>query len=311
MIQAVAVVGPTASGKTDVAIEVAERLESEIVSADSMQFYEGMVIGTGQPTVEQRARIQHHFVGHLKPSEHMSAAEFSRAARPIVERLNREGKPAIVAGGSGLYLRALIDGLFEGPGRDLAIRERLHGEAEERGHEPLYERLQSVDPRYAAQIEPTDLRRVVRALEVYEIMGEPLSAMHAQEAPTALTAIQAGLDWSREELYDRINRRVDAMMAEGFLDEVRALIEAGYEEHLLRLKAIGYRELAAHLRGEMPLDQAVDLTKMYTRRYAKRQLTWFRGDMRIHWLTADASKTPAFHAEQILNLLKTGSEAAL
>lgn len=312
MIQVVAVVGPTGSGKTEVAIEVADALGTDIVSADSMQFYRGMVIGTGQPTAEQQARVRHHFVGHLAPDERMSAGEFARAAGQVVEGLNAGGRPAILVGGSGLYVRALIDGLFEGPGRDSDIRERLQAEAEESGPEPLYARLREVDEEYAARIQPTDLRRIVRALEVYEISGSPLSALHAQqqESPPKLNAVQFALDWPRDALYDRINRRVDAMLESGFLDEVRGLIDAGYGEELERLKAIGYRELAVYLRGGCSLDEAVALTKMYSRRYAKRQLTWFRGDTRIRWLPADETKTATFHAEQILEQVSVGLSSA-
>lgn len=308
MTQVLAVVGPTASGKTSLAIELAEHLDTEIVSADSMQFYRGMEIGTGAPSAEELACVQHHFVGHLEPSQEMSAGDFEVAARAVVEELNARGKPAVVVGGSGLYIQALIDGLFEGPGKAPSIRERLEAEAEEWGTESLYTRLESVDPEYAGRIEGRDLRRIVRALEVYEVTGRPISELYIEQRKSAksLSAVQVAIDWPRETLYARINARVDAMMAAGFADEVGRLIERGYGVHIKRLRSIGYREIAAHLNGECTLDEAVDSMKMFTRRYAKRQLTWFRGDSRIHWLKA--GETAAFHLEQSLELLRSESK---
>ena len=306
MTQVLAVVGPTASGKTSLAIELAERLDTEIISADSMQFYRGMEIGTGTPSAEELARVQHHFVGHLEPSQEMSAGDFEVAARAVVRDLNARGKTAVVVGGSGLYIQALIDGLFEGPGKTPVVRERLHTEAEELGRESLYSRLESVDPEYAGRIERGDLRRIVRALEVYEVTGRPISQLYLaqQESSTALDAVQVAIDWPRDTLYERINARVDAMIEAGFADEVGRLIERGYGGHIKRLRSIGYREIAAYLNGECTLDEAVESMKMFTRRYAKRQLTWFRGDPRIHWLKAGVGESEVFHLERVLELLK-------
>ncbi len=306
MTQVLAVVGPTASGKTSLAIELAEHLDTEIISADSMQFYRGMEIGTGAPSAEELARVRHHFVGHLEPSQEMSAGDFEVAARAVVRDLNARGKTAVVVGGSGLYIQALIDGLFEGPGKAPSIRERLEAEAEELGTESLYSRLESVDPEYASRIECGDLRRIVRALEVYEVTGRPISELHIeqQDSSKSLSAVQVAIDWPRDTLYERINARVDAMMEAGFADEVGRLIERGYAGHIKRLRSIGYREIAAHLSGACTLDEAVESMKMFTRRYAKRQLTWFRGDSRIHWLNAGVGETEAFHLEHVLELLK-------
>ncbi len=304
MRQLVAVVGPTGSGKTALAIDLAEHLGSEIISADSMQFYRGMEIGTAAPTDEELKRVKHHFVGHLTPSDEMSAGNYLLASRAVMEDLNARGKTAVVVGGSGLYIQALIDGLFDGPGKVPAIRERLEAEAEEKGPEALHLRLESVDPEYAARIEKTDLRRIVRALEVHEVTGRPLSELHREhrERTKSLDAVQVALDWPRKLLYERINARVDAMLEAGFVEEVERIIEEGYGEDLIRHRSIGYREIAAHLRGESSLEEAVELMKMYSRRYAKRQLTWFRGDSRIHWL--DAAEDRLFHLEQIANLLE-------
>ncbi|NIA15433.1 MAG: tRNA (adenosine(37)-N6)-dimethylallyltransferase MiaA [Nitrospiraceae bacterium] len=301
-----AIVGPTASGKTALAICVAERLGTEIVSADSMQFYRGMEIGTGAPTADELERIPHHFVGFLDPSEDFSAGKFETQAKALVRNLNRNGKTAVVAGGSGLYVSALIDGLFPGPAKDEAIRARLAGEAGELGAAPLYERLKSVDPDYANRIQPGDLRRIVRALEVHELTGSPLSHLHRRhrESVAPLDAVQVGLDYDREVLYARVNARVDAMLTAGLLDEVQSLLNHGYGEHIERLRSLGYREMAAHLRGECTLEEATELMKRNTRRYAKRQLTWFRGDERVQWLRVEADKPLETLADETIALLR-------
>lgn len=300
----VAIVGPTASGKTDVAIALAERLGTEIVSADSMQFYRGMAIGTGQPTPEQLARVPHHFIGHLRPDEFVSAGLYGEQARAVVARLNAEGKAAVVVGGSGLYLRALIDGLFEGPGRSCDIRERLHALADAGETPALYARLQALDPAYAGTVYPGDLKRIVRALEVHELTGKPLSAHHAEQQADgeALDAAQVGLDWPRETLYARINSRVLAMFEAGLVHEVESLLQAGFETQMERIKSIGYREVMAHLRGGAGLEETVAAVQMQHRRYAKRQLTWFRRDTRIHWVPMGAEPS-VFQAERVVQHL--------
>ena len=288
-----AIVGPTASGKTSLAIRLAERLETEIISADSMQFYKGMAIGTGAPSRDELARVKHHFVGFLDPSQDFSAGAFETMARQIVADLNGRGKTAIVVGGSGLYVSALIDGLFPGPGKDQSIRRRLREEAADHGVPVLFARLETVDPEYARIINPNDLRRIIRALEVHERTGAPLSRLHRlhRESAPPLDAVQVAPDYPREQLYNNINARVDQMIGAGLLDEVRTLLEHGYAEHIERLRSLGYREMAAHLRGECSLEDAAELMKQNTRRYAKRQLTWFRADPRIHWLHV-TSETP-------------------
>jgi tRNA dimethylallyltransferase len=303
--QVLAVVGPTASGKTALAIELALRLDTEILSADSMQIYRGMEIGTGAPTPDERARVSHHFVGIIDPDEPFSAGEYQRQARQVVESLNAHGKPAVVVGGSGLYVRALIDGLFEGPPKDTGLREHLHSEAEQHGVGQLYERLRCFDPDYARAILPNDLRRIVRALEVFELTGTPLSEHHRRhrERIQPLAAIQVALDWPRDALYRRIDARVDRMVSAGFVEEVRRLVHRGYAPHLLRLRSLGYREFIAYLNGGQSLEQAAAATKLTTRRFAKRQLTWFRPDKRIHWLPATDDTPTANHIEAVLRLV--------
>lgn len=301
MQQVIAIVGPTASGKTALAIDLALELHTEIVSADSMQFYRGMEIGTGQPTPEQLALVNHHFIGHLAPAEYMSAGEYAAAAREVVTRINSAGKPAVVVGGSGLYIRALIDGLFEGPGRSCDIRARLHNRATAGEAHVLYAELQRVDPEYAARIQPGDLRRIVRALEVFELTGRPLSTLHAEQQAEAdpLDAVQVALDWPRDELYKRIDRRVVTMFDGGLLDEVQRLLDQGCEPQLQRLKTLAYRECISYLRGEIPLDRTVAAIQQDTRRYAKRQLSWFRADERVRWIAPVRGETPLLRVNDI------------
>ena len=301
-----AVVGPTASGKTSLAIRLAEGLGTEIISADSMQFYQGMEVGTGAPTREELARIKHHFVGFLEPAEDFSAGRFGELARRVVDDLNGRGKVAVAVGGSGLYITALIDGLFDGPAKDESIRSRLKAEAHEGGVAALYARLETVDPDYADVIGANDLRRIVRALEVLEITGTPLSVLHRRHRQNAqsLDAVQVALEWPRDQLYARIDARVDQMLEQGLLEEVQALLDHGHGPDIERLRSLGYREMAAHLRGECPLGEAMERMKRNTRRYAKRQLSWFRGDPRIHWLPVAPDKTIEELREQALGLLE-------
>jgi tRNA dimethylallyltransferase len=299
------IAGPTASGKTALAVRVAERLGAEIISADSMQFYRGMEIGAGAPSAEELRRVKHHFIGFIDPSREFSAGLYASMARDVVDNLLSLGRIPVIVGGSGLYIRALLDGLFEGPGKDPKIRERIYAEAREFGAAPLFERLTLVDPDYAHRIEPNDLRRIARALEVFELTGRPLSVLHHehQESASRLDAVQVALDFPRDVLYARINARVDAMLEAGLLDEVRMLIERGWAGHIERLRSLGYREMAAHIRGECSLEEAVELMKMNTRRYAKRQLSWFRGDSRIHWLSVDEDSSDESLADATLELL--------
>lgn len=284
MIPLIAVVGPTATGKTALALALAERLDTEIISADSMQVYRGMAIGTAAPTAAERARVPHHFVGTLDPGAPFSAGAFQRAAREVAGALRRRGRVPVAAGGSGLYVRALIDGLFEGPGGDAAVRKRLADEAERHGTAALYARLEEADPAYARAILPNDLRRIIRALEVYETTGTPLSALHVAQEAVPIPALQVAIDLPRAALYARIDRRVEHMVAEGFLDEVQALREGGHGPALAQLRSVGYREFLAHLEGRLSLAEATAAMQQATRRLARRQLSWFKKDPRIVWL---------------------------
>jgi tRNA dimethylallyltransferase len=294
-LQAVVIAGPTASGKTSLGLDLAERLDTEIVSADSMQIYRGMEIGTAAPIADELARVRHNLVGIIEPNEHFSAGEFQKRSRAVVAQLNVRGRVAVVVGGSGLYLRALIDGLHEAPERDEELRKEYRSFANQHGVDALHTRLQEVDPGYAAQIGQHDLRRIVRALEMFELTGTTYTEHHRahQAALDPLNALWIGIEWPREELYARIDARVDKMIAAGFEDEVRRLVSGGHAEHLLRIKTLGYREFLAYFRGDQTRDDAIEHMKRNTRRFAKRQLAWFRPDKRIHWLQAGSETTPA------------------
>ena len=294
MNRAIAVVGPTGSGKTRLAIELAKRLNTEIISADSMQFYRGMEIGTAAPTPEEQAQATHHFVSFLNPDEEMAAGHYQRLAREKASALLKEGRIPVLVGGSGLYISAFIDGLFDGPARKQSVRDRLRAEAAEQGNTAMMERLRAVDPDYAEQLtSENDLVRVVRALEVYELTGRPFSDWHREHQATLepWDVTQAALLWDREALYERINRRVELMVAQGWREETQRLIDNGYEKDIYRLKALGYQEMAAHLRGTTTLEETLEATQQHHRRYAKRQMTWFRADKRIQWLPATDAKT--------------------
>jgi tRNA dimethylallyltransferase len=285
-----AIVGPTASGKTPVSLLLAERLNGEIVSADSRQIYKYLDIGTAKPTPADRARVKHHFIDILEPGEEYSAGQFGQEARRVIERMFQRGKLPILVGGSGLYVKAVVDGLFEGPGRDPDVRSRLSEQMGREGVGSLLEALRKVDPSAVANMTEVKPRRLIRALEVYAITGKPISEFHAeQETKPKFKAVQVGLDWKRAELYDRINERVDRMIAGGLVDEVKRLRARGYNRHLNALNTVGYKEVFDYLEGSCSLEDAVRLIKQNTRRYAKRQLTWFRADRRIRWVSMSAA----------------------
>ena len=284
------VVGPTASGKTTTAIELAKRLNGEIISADSRQIYKHLDIGTAKPTTEQLASAKHYFVDELLPDQDFSAGEFGERGREIINCILSKNKTPIVVGGSGLYVQSLIDGFFEGPGADKEFREMLERRVATGELPHMIEELRTVDPLSAMKIDPTKPRRIIRALEVFHITGKPLS-QHHQESRIQINfrPIQFGLDWERKILYDRINRRCEEMINAGLLNEVEHLEELGYtpqQGHALNaLNTVGYAEAFAYRSGSVSYEEMMRLFKQNSRRYAKRQLTWFRKDKRIHWLT--------------------------
>jgi tRNA dimethylallyltransferase len=287
-----ALVGPTASGKTEASLQVAEALDAEILSIDSMLVYRGMDVGTAKPTAEQRARIPHHLVDLVEPSEPFSVAAFQAAAREAADDIRRRGPRPLLVGGSGLYFRAVVDGL-EFPGTDPRIRSTLEDEASVLGAERMYRRLAEMDPVAASRIEPGNVRRTVRALEVAGITGRPFSSYAGawdSHPPDRVRA--AGVRLTPEHLASRVERRIEGMLAAGWLDEVEKLIAAGFGDWLTSTQAIGYAELARHLEHRLSLEDAVQQTVKRTRKLARRQMAWFRSDPRIRWFDAGEEGAP-------------------
>ncbi|MEV5414386.1 tRNA (adenosine(37)-N6)-dimethylallyltransferase MiaA [Thermopolyspora sp. NPDC052614] len=281
-----AVIGPTAAGKSDLGVDLALRLGGEIINADSMQLYEGMDIGTAKLTWAERRGVPHHLLDVWPVTKTASVAEYQRAARRIIDDLRAAGKAPILVGGSGLYIRAALDDL-DFPGTDPAIRARLEAELHRSGPGPLYRRLAERDPRAAEAILPSNGRRIVRALEVIELSGRPFSArMPSYEA--IYPSVQIGLEVPRPELDERIALRVERMWRAGLVDEVRRLADAGLADGITAARALGYAQVLRFLSGEWTEDKAKEETIRATRRFARRQESWFRRDPRVHWLPHDA-----------------------
>jgi len=284
----ICLVGPTGVGKSDLGLELAEALGGEIVSADSRQVYRGMDIGTAKPTAAERARVPHHLLDVADPGEAFSAGRFARLGEAAVADIRRRGRVPLVVGGTGLYVRALLDGFWDGPAAVPPLRAALEDLAARRGKGAAHRMLARLDPDSAAAIHPNDGHKTRRALEIALSQGRPASALRrAHGFPGRHAAVRLGLTRPRAELYARIDRRVDAMMAAGWLEETRRLLDAGVDPEAPGMNAVGYRELARHLRGEWPLETALAAIRKASRNYAKRQFTWFLKDARIRWLEAE------------------------
>jgi tRNA dimethylallyltransferase len=283
------IVGPTGAGKSALAMAVAERSNGEIVNADSRQFYRGMDVGTAKPTADDRARVPHHLIDVRNPGEPLDVAEFARLARDAIANIAARGRNPIVVGGSGLYLRVINGGIFRGPAASAEVRSRLTRVAAERGVEHLHRQLREIDPEAANRIGVNDLYRIVRAIEVFELTGETISAHQRrhQFADAGYDTLTVGVEVERKKLYQAIDSRFDQMIAAGLVDEVRALIAAGHSPEKPPLSTIGYKQIAAYLRGEAALADAIALAKQESRRLAKRQMTWFRRDPEIVWLDCE------------------------
>jgi tRNA dimethylallyltransferase len=280
------IAGPTAVGKTDASILLAQELSAEIVSADSMQIYRGMDIGTAKPTKEQRRLVYHHMIDIAEPDQPYSVGDYLRDARAAIDGILSSGGTPIVVGGTGLYIRALTRGLFHGPPGDLELRERLLQRESEGENGTLYSDLVKVDPEAAIKIHPNDLRRTVRALEVYYLKDRKLSEFHRehlfQDRPYPFRLLF--LVRSRAELYPRIEKRVDQMIADGLEAEVKALMDRAYSPALPSMRGLGYKQFMDHLLGKISRDEAVALLKRDTKRFAKRQFTWFRRELEAQWV---------------------------
>ncbi len=284
----VLIVGPTATGKSSLALDLALKCRGEIISADSVQVFRGLDIGTAKPSQEERARVAHHLIDVLDPDEEYSAAHFRRQADEIISNLHSRGKAVFLAGGTGLYLKALTRGLFSGPGGDAELRAAARQRAKEGGEEALYEELQRKDPEAASRIHPHDAFRIIRALEVCST-GKPISLFQKEhgfrERPYELLKI--GLFLEREQLYRKIESRVEKMLQAGWVEEVKELLGRGYSPKLRPLQSLGYKHIVSYLMGGIKLPEAIEVIKRDTRRYAKRQITWFKADPEIKWFSAD------------------------
>ncbi|AXI79735.1 tRNA (adenosine(37)-N6)-dimethylallyltransferase MiaA [Peterkaempfera bronchialis] len=300
----VAVVGATAAGKSDLAVALARELGGEVVNTDSMQLYRGMDIGTAKLTPEERGGIPHHLLDVWDVTEAASVAEYQRLARAVIDRLLAQGRTPVLVGGSGLYVRAAVD-VMEFPGTDAAVRARLEGELEQHGSGALHARLAALDPAAAEAILPGNGRRIVRALEVVEITGRPFTA-HLPGHTSVYDTVQLGVAVPRPELDARIALRVDRMWQAGLLDEVRALEKAGLREGRTASRALGYQQVLAHFAGECGEDEARAETVRATRRFARRQESWFRRDPRIHWLPGEAGFDPSDLLERALERVRAG-----
>lgn len=286
--------GPTGVGKTELSLELAEQLRAEIISADSRQVYRGLDIGTATPEPHELARVPHHFINERELDAPLSAGQFASEAWQRIREIQARGRVPLVVGGSTLYLYALQFGLADIPDVDASVREELEERLERAGAETLFAELQAVDPDAAETLDPTKTQRLVRALEVFHGTGKPLTWYHEHQPTPPFCFDTYVLHRDRTELYDRINRRVDRMLHDGLLDEVQTVMKQGYDPAISPLRTIGYREPLAFLRGDIDYDEMTRLIKRNSRRYAKRQLTWFRRFESFTWLDAP------FHPDDVL-----------
>jgi tRNA dimethylallyltransferase len=307
--------GPTASGKTEVGMELARHIDAEIISLDSMALYRGMDIGTAKPTSQQRRAVPHHLLDILEPADEFSVAQYLEAAEAAAIEIRARGKQDLFVGGTALYLKALLRGIFSGPTADWRLRRELEEVARVDGPEALHRRLQEVDPAAAAKLHPNDLRRIIRALEVHQTTGQPISSLQRQfdQGRPAEQCRVFVLHWPREQLDQRLRQRVDEMFAAGLVDEVRSLLSHGSTDlssaALSRTasQAVGYKEVLDFLNGQRDLPATIELVKLRTRRFAKRQLTWFRSLSECRWIAVGDPFRPAEIARQIAMIGNTVS----
>ncbi len=299
----VVITGPTATGKTSLAVELTLALDGEAVNADSMQVYRGMDVGTAKPTEAEKRGVPHHLLDVVAPDEAFNAARYRELAGAAVERISGRGKACFVVGGTGLYIRALLGGLFQCPEASPEVRDGLERAWREEGAGALHERLRALDPEAAARIHPNDRVRVLRALEVIELTGRPFSRQTGGHgfSQGPFRALKICLHIPRERLYDRINERSRAMMEGGLLEEARALLDQGYGPDLKPMQAIGYRHAVAVLQGRWCRDEALGRLQTDTRRYAKRQMTWFRGEKDVLWRTPEEQERILLEASAFLH----------
>ena len=305
----IGIIGPTATGKTAMGIEVAREFNGEIISADSMAVYKGLDIGTAKPSSDEQSRAVFHLINVVEPSMHFSVADFRILAQEAISDITARGRLPIVVGGTGLYIKSLT-GEFNIPAvePDLALREKLRSEAEEFGGRHLLERLETIDPGTADRLHERDITRIIRAIEVYEQTGKPMSHFHSTEGSVDVPydIKLFGLSMDRETLYRRIEDRIDQQLKDGLVDEVKSLEEMGLSADMSSMKGLGYKQIIGFLNGEYDFDTAIDHFKRDTRRFAKRQMTWFRSQSNIEWINVDSRDIDAS-----LDALKAGIRSIL
>ncbi len=300
----IVIVGPTCSGKTDLAIELAIRLESEIISADSRQVFQLLNIGTAKPSIEQLKKIKHYFIDELDLDIDINVSKFEIEALKIIDKILEQKKIPIVVGGSGLYIKALIDGIFNTVDVDFEYRNYLKSQREKFGNEFLYDELKKVDSISAEKLHQQNWKRIIRALEVYHLTNKPIWQWQVDyERQIDIDFLQFGLEWEREKLYKNINSRVDRMIEGGLIDEAKNILNMGYSPQLNSLNTVGYKEIISYLNNEINLDKAIELIKRNTRRFAKRQTTWFKKDKRITWFKINSFNEIPLITEKIINLI--------
>lgn len=297
----ICIVGPTCSGKTSLGILLAEKLNGEIISADSRQIYKYLNIGTAKPSKKELKIVKHYFINELYPDEDFNVSKFEWEALKIIQEAFDKGIQPIVVGGSGLYLKALVDGIFDTVDTDEVYRKELMELKKKYGNEYLYEKLKKVDHPSASAMSPSNWKRIIRALEVFHLTGQPIG-VHQKKYKRNInfTFVQFGLRWDREILYKNIESRVEQMIENELVEEVKNILKKGYDKKLNSLNTVGYKEIISYLDNEITLDRAIELIKRNTRRFAKRQMTWFRKDERIKWFNVQNPGTLEKIAEEIL-----------
>ena len=301
------ILGPTAVGKSEIAISLAKKINGEIISADSMQLYQGMNLGTAKPSLLEQKLVPHHLIDLLKPDVPFNVFGYAREAEKVIKEIHQRKKVPILVGGSGLYIRAVVDGLFENPEINLSKKSSFLKRVNGASTEELYSELKKVDQQASQKIHHNDRRRIKRALELFYTTGIPISVLQRKKPAKPFQTLFIGITRERKELYYRINKRVEEIFAQGFVEEVKMLLENGYTKNLNSMQAIGYQEVIAYLNNERSLTETMELIKRNTRRYAKRQLSWFRHDKRICWVNLTDEKSPeeiATEIEKFMNVLK-------
>lgn len=298
----IVITGPTCSGKSYFGLKLAQLINGEIISADSRQIYKKLSIGTAKPSVTELQRVKHHFIDILNPDEDYDANKYSIQAEKVINEIQEKNKTAVVVSGSGLYIKAMIDGIIESADKDKDLREILLSKKKKYGVEFLYNELKKVDPVSSEKMLPQNWKRVIRALEVYHLTGRPIWQHHFdQNKIPKFNFYQIGLNWDREVLYRRVEERVDEMIEKGLVEEVKSILDDGYDKDLNSLNTVGYKEIISYLGDEITLDRAIELIKRNTRRYAKRQLTWFKADGRIKWFDVSCQDDIDDLALQLIN----------